>query len=164
MRNISLAFLALVVLSSVLLAQKKAPTEVSNPSIEIAGVTLRLGMTEAQVEEKLSGARIKKAEEVWVIGDAGNVLEFTGGLLSFAGRSWTTNQNDISEALFGAVSILNKEGFSRCNVSADIAPDPDTIRERVTIDCGGKSVRVVRSTVSGKVEQRVMEQLGHIKK
>jgi hypothetical protein len=147
-----------------MLPKGKTLAQVNSPSIEVAGVKLHLGMATAQIEEKLSGARIVKVkDDSWLIGDAENVLQFTHGLLSFAGRSWVTNENDISKAFFGSVSTLNKEGYSRCTVTADTVPDPTTTRERVYIDCGEKGIQVVRMTVNSKVHNLVMEQLGRLR-
>jgi hypothetical protein len=39
-------------------------------------------------------------------------------------KNWVTYDNDIMEALFGAVTSLNDEGFSACKVTADTKTDP----------------------------------------
>jgi len=145
-------------------AQKQASQQLSKTTIEVAGTKLRLGMTKAQVAEKLVGHEVTKwHENDWTLGsrqNPGDTLQFTGGVLSYAEREWTTGVNDVAEALFGAVSALNDEGFSACSVTADTHSSPDISAQRVWIMCGEKTVAVIRRSIGGKSFTSVEEELG----
>jgi len=155
-------------------AQTETSQQLSKTAIEIGGAKLRLGMTKAQVAEKLVGHEVKKInDDDWMVGTveelrAGRDLpevQFTRGLLSYADRQWTTVQNDTAEALFGVVTSLNDEGFSKCTVSADTHAETDIglSAERVWILCGEKTVLVARQTIGGKSFTSVSERLGHMR-
>lgn len=127
-----------------------------------------MGMTKGQVAEKLAGNEINKIhDDEWVLGSPekglGPSLQFTNGLLSYADRNWVTYDNDIVEALFGAVRTLNKEGFSRCTVTADDSASPDLTAHRVWIQCGEKTVLVIRRSFGGKSYNFVDERLGSMR-
>jgi hypothetical protein len=164
MKKILLVPLVLTLFSSVIHAQKKDPTEWGSAALEVAAAKLRLGMTKAEVVEKLSGAPITKINENnWVIAASGNLgpsIQFTNGHLNYAERYWTTADNDIAEALFGAVNVLNKEGFSACKVTTYTNTAPDMTVHGVWIQCGEKSIRLTRDTMGGKSYNMVYEQLG----
>ncbi len=152
----------------------QASQQLSKTAIKIEGATLRLGMTKAQVAEKLVGREITKInDDDWKIGTieelrtSGDLpeVQFTRGLLSYADREWTTAQNDTAEALFGVVSSLNDEGYSKCTVTADTHADTDmgVSWQRVWIFCGEKTVVVARQSSGGKSFSSVSEQLGHMR-
>lgn len=147
-------------------AQKQTSQQLSKTAIEVAGTKLRLGMTKAQIAEKLIGQQLTKLnEDEWMLGslekdELGPTLQFTGGLLSYADREWTTGVNDVGEALFGAVSALNAEGFSTCTVTADTHASPTISAQRVWIICGEKTVAIIRRSFGGKSFTSVEERLG----
>lgn len=151
-------------------AQRQPSSHVSKADIEVAGQKLHLGMTKAQVTEKLAGTEITKIhDDEWMVGslekkEFGPTLQFTNGVLSYAERFWTVSDNDLVEQLFGVVSSLNGEGFSQCNVTADTNDSPDIRAKRVWIMCGEKSVLVIRRTiVGGHSHDEVDERLGRMK-
>jgi hypothetical protein len=159
---------------TILQAQMKNRQQLSKTAIEVKGVTLRLGMTKAQVGEKLVGQEITKInDDDWMIGTVEDLkaghdvrdIQFTHGLLSYADRQWTTANNDTAEALFGVVTSLNDEGFSKCIVTADTHAETDLglNSQRVWIICGEKTVLVARQTIGGKSFSSVTEQLGHMR-
>jgi len=93
-RKSALVFLCLTAFSSVLLAQKQTPAQINNPSIEIEGVKLQLGMTKADVLERCVGTEITKInEDRWIIGKWGTV-DFRSGKLVFVDRSWNNVGDD----------------------------------------------------------------------
>jgi hypothetical protein len=147
-------------------ARPEATLPVSKATIEVGGVVLRLGMTKAQVAEKLVGNEISKMhEDEWMLGslekkNIGPTLQFTKGVLSYADREWVNSDNDIGEALFGAISSLNEEGFSACDVTASTKNSPSLAAERVFVTCGAKTVAVVRRSFGGHAYTSVYEQLG----
>jgi len=93
----------------------------------------------------------------------GPTLQFTNGFLSYADRNWVTYDNDIVEAMFGAVKTLNDEGFSTCIVTADDSVSPNLTAHRVWIDCGVKTVLVIRRSFGGKSYNSVDERLGRMR-
>jgi hypothetical protein len=150
-----------IVLSVVSSAQVKR--EMSRGIIEIAGTTLHLGMTKAEVAEKLAGAEITKdKEDFWTIGIASS-LQFTNGRLSYARRNWPNYSNDIFEAFYGAVNHINDEGYSACRVTADSKLAPGETWQRVWIVCGDKTILIVRYSAGGKSFNMVDEMLGAIR-
>ena len=169
MKGTALVLLTLIALSSIVYAQQQTTRQLSKAAIEVAGTKLRLGMTKAQVAEKLAGHEITKVQEdEWMVASLekkqlGPTLQFTHGSLSYADRYWTTYDNDIVEALFGAVSTLNREGFSKCTVTADDSVSPDLTAHRVWISCGEKTVLVLRDSIDGKSHNMVYERLGSMR-
>lgn len=139
----------------------------SKAKIEVAGVNLRLGMTKAEVAEKLVGVEMSKlSDDMWHVGslkEPAPTLQFTNGFLSYADRGWGTYDNDIGEALFGVVSSLNAEGYSHCTVTADTKSDPLMSVKRTWILCGEKSILVMKSLIDGKSFNSVEERLGEMK-
>lgn len=164
MKRIMCVLLTLTALSSILCAQQ---ARLSKAAIDVRGTKLRLGMTKAEVTDKLSGNAITKShEDEWIVAassELGPFLQFTNGRLSYADRYWVTSDNDIAEALFGVVNSLNQEGFSACTVTAHTKTDPDTMLHQVWIMCGEKSILLVRSSFGGKSYNTVSEQLGSMR-
>lgn len=157
--------LTLFALSSILSsARQRTPSQWGRAVLEVSGTKVHLGMTKAEVSEKLSGTEISKINENnWVVGAIpGPTLQFTNGRLSYADRYWITYDNDIVEALFGAVNSLNQEGFSACTVTAVLKTLPDSTGHSVEIMCGEKSVLITRLSFGGKSYNSVYEQLGII--
>jgi len=135
----------------------------NNAFIEISGTKLHLGMTMAEVKEKLAGDTSEVKENLWIVGSniPGPIVQFTKGRLNFANRIWTTPDNDFPVALWGAVNTLNEQGFDSCKVTAGSKVTPDSESHNIWIDCGEKSVLLTRQSMSGKIiYTRVYEQLG----
>ena len=147
-------------------SQTNNATQLSKDYIEIFGAKLQLGMTKAVVERKLSGAEIiKSGENSWLMTSGGlSSLHFNNGRLSFADRTWHSKDNDIVDALHGAVTYFNNDGHSLCTVFADTIPDPQNSFERVWIRCGEKSILIVKSTIQGQTIEEVDEHLGVLEK
>ena len=153
-------------------SQTATQSQLSNDSIEIIHAKLRLGMTEAEVAEKLSGAEISRGPgSVWIVQQNGSVIQFENGKLVFATRAWSNENNDIVDALFGAVSYFNNEGGKICSVFADNYPDSTLSNEkvritgqRVRISCGDKSIVISKDTINGQTFSSVTEALGKRKR
>jgi hypothetical protein len=169
MRKSVLAVIAFLLLLGVAIrvhSQARNAAQLSKDHIEIFGASLQLGMTKAVVEGKLSGAEIIKSDEnSWLVTTGGlSTLHFDDGKLSFADRTWHSKENDIVDALYGAVTYFNNEGHSLCAFSADTIPDPQNSYERVWIRCGDKSILIAKTTIQGKTFEEVGEQLGVLKR
>lgn len=164
MKRTAVIVSAFIALCSILSAQQKSPSPRGKAVLEVSGTKLHLGMTKAEVSEKLSGKEFWKVNENnWVVAakeKLGPSLQFTDGHLNFADRYWVTYDNDIVEALFGAVNSLNQEGFSACAVTAGTKASPDVTAQNIWIMCGEKSVLITRHTIGGKSHNMVYEQLG----
>jgi hypothetical protein len=169
MRKLALAILILPSLASLPYPRQSGSAEIGKAAIDVCGVKLRLGMTKGQVTDRLAGSEITKVnDDDWIVaasGKSGPLLRFRNGRLTFASRDWPTYDNDIGEALFGAVTALNQEGFSACTVTADIKADPTATLHRVLIACGEKSLLIVRANFSGsgKSYNTVDENLGTVR-
>jgi hypothetical protein len=148
------------------LAPAPAPQRIQHAaaSIEINGVALRLGTSKNEVEQKYGPSEIlKSSEDGWLIGQVQSLVHFTNGKLTFAERNWPNQDNDIGEQLFGVINSLNAEGFNNCKVFTDVKTDPAATLHRVWIDCGDKTILVVRYLgTSGKIFNTVDEHLGHL--
>jgi hypothetical protein len=156
-----IAFLLLAVAIRVH-SQTRNAAQLSKDYIEIFGAKLQLGMTKVEVEGKLSGAEIiKTGENGWLVTTGGLfALHFENGRLSFAERTWHGKDNDIFDALYGAVTYFNNDGHSLCTVFADTVPDPQNSFERVWIRCGDKSILLTKTTIQGQTVEDVDEHLG----
>jgi len=166
MKKMAFAALILAGLAWLLYSRQSGSAEMARAVIEVGGAELRLGMTKGEVTDKLAGNAITKAkDDDWIVapsGQSGPFLQFTNGRLSFASRNWATYDNDIAEALFGAVTSLNQQGFSACTVTTDIKADPTMTLHRIWITCGEKTLLVARASFSdsGKSYNTVDEHLG----
>jgi hypothetical protein len=152
--------LTLLLCTAPLPAQKKDPAALGTAVLEISGAKLRLGMTKGAVTDKLAGSTIRKIEEDWwMLGS--DEVRFKNGVLVFASRYWTTQDNDITGAIFGAVTSLNSEGISACIINADTVATPDMTAQRVWFICGEKTLLIVRDTMNGKVFNMLYERIGN---
>jgi hypothetical protein len=139
-------------------------------SIEVAGATLSLGMTKAQVAEKLVGIQVKKVDDDnWEVVRSEDFLQFTHGILNFAERHWTDTTSEsadrgIAGDLFYAVQSLNRnDGLSQCTTLAGTEDDPSLTKKWVSIDCGQKRIIVFKRTFGGHTYDSVEEQIGSMK-
>src|SRR5690349_6414054 len=134
--------LATALLSSAIYAQNGTSQSLRKADIDINGVSLRLGMMKPQVIDKLADNKLNKIDEdMWVVASGAgqnSEVQFTNGRLSFAERPWSNGEGDITEPLFGLVNSLNQEGFSACNIVADVKSDPTMTAHRVSMNCGEK--------------------------
>jgi hypothetical protein len=170
MRKVPLAVLMLLAAVGPLRSQTATRSQLSKDSIEISHAKLRLGMTKADVAEKLSEAQFDQKEGyIWILHN-GSVIQFENGNLTFAAHVWSNENEDIVDALFGAVSYFNEEGDRACSVVADSSPDPNLSNEkvritgqRVRISCGDKSIVIYKVTWNGHVVDSVTEALGRKK-
>lgn len=161
MKRIAVVVLTLVVISSFLYAQQKSSAQLSKEYIDVLGSRLRLGMTKADVAEKLVGVKaLFKEEDEWAFDGA--TIQFKNGRLNFADREWVTAGNTPVDALFGLVTSLNSEGLYVCNVFTDTRPDPAMTSQRVWLRCGNKAVLILKNRIGDKTYEDVYEQLGSL--
>lgn len=164
------ATLASVFLCAVPFAQNLKPTKpISSLTIQVAGETLRLGMTRAQVAEKLLGTQVEKLDDDnWRISRTDEFMHFAGGLLSFVERHWTneTTENtnrDIAGDLFYAVQSLNQnDRLSHCTITTGMDDSQSLTKKWVSINCGQKEIVVFKRTFSGHTYDSVEERLGEL--
>jgi hypothetical protein len=172
MQKIVLAMLMLLVAAGTTRSQTAPQSPLSSDSIEILHAKLRLGMTEAEAAEKLSGAEINRGPgSIWIVQQNGSVIQFDNGKLVFATRAWSIENNDIVEALFGVVRYFNDEGNRACSVSAESVSTPNSSDEglrttlrTVRIICGDKSIFISKDTMNGHDFSAVVEALGRKKR
>ncbi len=113
MKKMVFVSFTLFTVCSLLYAHQQRPSQqASKASIEIAGVTLHLGMAQPDIAERFVGTQIQKmGEDAWMIGNEGEV-RFKSKKLVYADRWWTSGSVDEVDALFAAIKSLNTEGFS----------------------------------------------------
>ena len=151
-----------------LLSASTTTPEVRSPQIpnyiEISGQRLHLGMTKAQVSEKLAGKTVQiMKDDLWTIGvnfPPEAEIQFTNGKLTYAEREWPSASNDLFESLYGAISTLNEQGFKGCVVTSYASNDPGLILKNIWVDCAGKSVSINRVTLRGNTYTFIQESLG----
>jgi hypothetical protein len=164
MRITVLALLTLVAISSFLYPQTNAKPQLSQEYIDILGVRVRLGMTKLDIADKLGSQKTKDGrEDFWLFGEKQpwpSSIEFKDGRVIYAAQSWIGSDGDVTRALFGAVSSLNKQGYATCEISTDTQATPSLTAERVWIVCGKKSILVQRMQDSKNTYQQVFEKLG----
>lgn len=118
------------------------------PSLQVGPVTVRLGMTMGELEAKLSGAELVKAQEdMWLIGYkgeqpvAGNVL-FKNGVVVVATRSWLTGGSDVAQAVLGAIDSFTQEGLRDCTIASGVVSLPTARTQTAKIQCGVKWIMI----------------------
>src|SRR2546429_6166770 len=149
MKRLVWSVLILIISGSILYVQSNA-TPQKTGYIEIAGARLRLGMTKGEVSNKIAGVSILKVEEdYWGIGNGqppNEMIQFTNGKLNYAQRYWKSKDNDIFESLYGVAKSLNQEGYSNCRLQTYEKRAPEMSAQSVWVECGEKSVSLVRET------------------
>jgi len=142
MKKLTLPLAALCLVGAAISARPQHP----KAELQVAGVMLHLGMTKAEVTNKLAGQQYWKVnDDNWVVSspnDIGPSIQFTDGRLNFTERFWATNENDTGMALFGAVSSLNKDGFHTCEVRAGVNTSPDLTAHNVWIGAPNREVSI----------------------
>jgi hypothetical protein len=154
-------WIGLIILAAVgpLRSQTATQSQLSKDYIEIYNAKLHLGMTKAEVAEKIAGAQLEKGENDWLLHD-GSLIQFENGRLAFASRQWNIN-SDVVDALFDVVSYFNNEGLTKCSVTANTIPDPKTSHQVVVdVECGHKSILIKKFTVNNHTYELVAELLG----
>lgn len=167
MRKTALVALALLVTVPPVRSQKRDQGQLSKDSIEISHAKLRLGMTKAEVTDKLSDAQIDiKKDNLWVL-HSGSLIQFQNGKVSYVSREWTAETDDLIDALFRIISYFNLEGDKACSVITENLTDPNQDDqkagisvERVQIKCGDKSILIAKYTDRGTPINSVRETLG----
>jgi len=162
--------LEVVFLCAISLAQYSQSAKIhTEVSIEVAGETLRLGMTKPQVAEKLIGRQVKKVgDDNWEIVHSEDWLQFTNGLLSYAERHWTDSSSENTERgiagdLFYAVQSLNQnDRKSQCTITTGMDDSPSLTKKWVKINCGQKNIIVFKRTFGGHTYDSVEEQIGDL--
>jgi hypothetical protein len=166
MRKTALALLTVTVVTTLVYAQTESKPNLSQEYIEILGVKVRLGMSKADIAEKLGSQKMKDSrDDFWLLGEKQewpSSVEFKDGRVIYASQSWMGADKDTARALFGVVSTLNRQGYAACELSADTQTTPNLTVERVWIVCGRKSILVQRlqGSKDNSTFQQVFERLG----
>jgi hypothetical protein len=160
--------LVLLFLAAPAFAQLKPRPDVqtiSKESMHLTSGTIHLGMTKAQVAEKLVGSDIRKdTDDSWTV-EPNTTIVFSKGVLVYAQREWWIGSgSDIVQSIFHVASLFTQEGLKFCMLSTDTKNDISAISiQRVFIKCGKKSIMVSRwETVGEFFFDSVAESLGNI--
>jgi len=166
MRKLVLVGVVLLSVCSVFIAQSRTTAQQSEEYLDILGVRVRLGMTKADVAERLGSQKMKEGDaDTWLFGEGQqwpSTIHFKNGKIDFASQSWIGSDRDVPRALFGAVSTLNKQGYSACVVSADTQASSSQTSEQTWITCGKKSILINRMQDSKNTYHQVFEELGFL--
>jgi hypothetical protein len=166
MRRQVLVLPVLLAACSVFYAQVRSAPGGSGEYLGILGVRVRLGMTKAEVADRLGSRKMKEgSDDTWLFGEGQewpSTIHFTDGRIDFASQSWIGSDGDVPRALFSAVGSLNKQGYSTCVVSTDTQASPIQTSERTWITCGKKSILISRMQDSKHTYHQVFEELGSL--
>ena len=168
MKRTYIATVIVASVASVLFAQTDVKPQSSQEYIYVLGVKVRLGMTKEEISEKLGSQRLRdersQTQDFWLFGEKRewpSSIEFKDGKVIYASESWIGPDRDVAKALFGAVTSLNKQGYSTCQIFTDTESTSSSLTaERVWINCGKKSILVQRMQDAKSTYQQVFERLG----
>jgi hypothetical protein len=154
----------------VILLGLRSEAQGQGPNMQIGPINVHLGMTKGEVQNKIDGLSVLKADEdSWIITTGGpesepyGNIQFTNGRITYASRSWLRRNSDAIEGFLGAINSFNKEGLSTCTVLHDTISTPTITGERVSIICGEKSLLIIKSKFEGKPFEDITEQIGAMK-
>jgi hypothetical protein len=126
----------------------------SVPTISI-GIDLQLGMSRDSIITQLSVnyavVKIQGSSDDWIVEEKGDpmttlgVLGFKAGKLTYASRDWTQGQEDnyaFAQALWGAMSQMDKEGHHTCYFDVPTSRSPSSEISDVRYYCGPKRIDI----------------------
>jgi hypothetical protein len=132
----------------------KAVLTPNSPTINI-GIDLQLGMCrDAIITQLAANYKVVKVQgdgDDWLVEDKQNpittfgLLGFHAGKLTYASRDWTQGQEDnyaFAQALWGAMSQMDKEGHHTCSFDVPNTRSPTTEISNVRFYCGKKTIDI----------------------
>jgi hypothetical protein len=157
MRAVSAYLVALMMIASAVAQVKGAPEPgpaLDRDTIDI-GFELRIGMDRdvviTRLEVSYKVVKIQAEGDSWMVQDKrdSNVLvgslRFTTGKLTYASRRWAQGDEDsynFAEALWGAMSQINKEGHNSCRFDVPTNRMPTSEWKYVDFYCGSKRIEI----------------------
>lgn len=130
-------------------------------SLELGSVKVWLGMTRGEVLNACAAAKYKvledKSDDSLNIESNSYRVEFKSGRVSAARRSWLAGGKDGLEAVLGALATLDKQN---CVVISGAENKPDVTMSRVSINCGARSVLILRGRIGRDGVEDVFEWIG----
>jgi hypothetical protein len=135
-------------------------------SLELGSVDVWLGMPKQEVLAKFASAGFKviNTTEVglMVLDDDKQTynVDFRGGRLSFASRSWNGKNTDNITAVIEALAAISGRNGSFCRVYREPSSSPSTSLNRIFVTCGQRSVVVGKGKINGINVEIVEERIG----
>ena len=135
-------------------------------SLEIGAVDVWLGMPKQDVLKQFSQASYTvlnpdASESPIPILDAPKhavgMVEFKGGKLSYASRSWGTCQQDCLATILAAFRSLADSTTGTCTLENAAKPKPDVRLDRISVVCGEHGLTIVTGKVDSVDVADVME-------
>ncbi len=140
-------------LSSPLTAEAQAVSNHARVSVDLGSVTVWLGMPQTDALAQFRSAGYK------VLGDGttartdvqdGNhvySIWFQGGRVICAEREWYSSGRDEMDAVLGALAAMASHGARSCSVMHDTIDEPEQSAARVLIECGQRSVLLMKGKI-----------------
>lgn len=122
-------------------------------SIDLGQVTVWLGMSQEDALAQFRGAGYKVLGDSATAGasvqDGNHVYSvwFKGGKVICAEREWYSSGRDEMDAVLGALAAMASHGGSSCSVMHDTSKEPDHSAERILIECGRRSVLLMKGKI-----------------
>jgi hypothetical protein len=112
--------------------------------------------TISQLAARYKVVRIQGDDDEWIVKEKQNPmptighLRFTAGRLTYASRVWTQGQEDnytFAQALWGAMSQLDREDHHACSFEAPASHSPVAETSYVRLYCGPKKIDITAINV-----------------
>lgn len=138
-------------------------------SLDLATVTIWLGMTRQEVVNRCAEAGFKQLNAdkdgiMFVNGDQGYSTQFKDDRLTFASREWYSSKGNLDafQSTIAALGSLSDSESSplTCTLSHEPLNTPDEQLNRVFIFCGRRSFLLIEGTMRGKKIYGVSERIG----
>lgn len=126
-------------------------------TLDLGTVTVSLGMARQHALRLLSEAGYKvldstSATSVEVADPTFKhvyTVQFTGQRLTYADRSWLSENIDGLDAAIKALGALAQKGPTSCSISYAPITEPDTATDRVFVKCGQRGVLMFKGKLAG---------------
>ena len=127
-------------------------------SIDLGSVKVWLGMSQTDALLQFQSAGYKMlgdgttARKDFQYGDHVYTVWFRNGKVVCAERDWYTSDKDEMDAVLGALGAIASHGAGSCSITHDTINEPDNSAERILIDCGQRSVLLMKSKTDSGVK------------
>jgi hypothetical protein len=159
------------VLGSLSVAEAQVVSRHPKLSIDLGSVTVWLGMPQTDALLQFQSAGVKVLGDGTAgrtnIQDGSHVYSiwFKNGKVVCAEREWYSSGRDEMDAVIGALSAVASHGESTCSIVHDTIGEPDHSGERILLDCGQRSVLLLKGksdASNGMKFVDVFERIGQI--
>jgi len=149
---------AACVLVSVPVAEAQLASNHSKVSIDLGSVKVWLGMSQTDALLQFQSAGYKMlgdgttARKDFQDGNHVYTVWLKNEKVVCAEREWYTSGKDEMDAVLGALGAIASHGAGSCSITHDTINEPDNSAERILIDCGQRSVLLMKSKIDTGVK------------